>query len=196
MGDVTEGMPKAMVSIGGMPLLHKLVAQFRASGIRRVVVIRGYAAEKVHAPEVEFVDNEEFEGTGELLSLSKAAEHLQGDAVISFGDILFRKYILEQPARGRRRHRHRGRCRLGAATRLGRLRRLRAARRGRIRCATMKTEAFLVAAGPSFRANEIHGEWIGLIKTTSARLSRRSKRALTELSQRAGFPRRCASIIC
>ena len=75
MGELTEALPKAMIAIGGTPLLHKLVAQFRASGIRRVVVIRGYAAEKVHAPDVEFVDNEEFEGTGELLSLSKAAEH-------------------------------------------------------------------------------------------------------------------------
>jgi phosphoenolpyruvate phosphomutase len=94
MGEVTAGMPKAMVSIGGTPLLHKLVAQFRASGIRRVVVIRGFAADKVNAPEAEFVENEEFEGTGELLSLSKAVDHLQGEAVISFGDILFRRHIL------------------------------------------------------------------------------------------------------
>ena len=76
------------------PLLHKLVAQFRASGIRRIVVIRGYAADKVHAPDVEFVENDEFEGTGELLSLSKALDHLEGDVVLSFGDILFRKHIL------------------------------------------------------------------------------------------------------
>ena len=76
------------------PLLHKLVAQFRASGIRRIVVIRGYAADKVHAPDVEFVDNDEFEGTGELLSLSKALDHLEGDVILSFGDILFRKHIL------------------------------------------------------------------------------------------------------
>ncbi len=83
-----------MVSIGGTPLLHKLVAQFRAAGVRRVVVIRGYAADKVHAPDVEFVENEDFDGSGELLSLSKAAAHLEGDAVLSFGDILFRKHIL------------------------------------------------------------------------------------------------------
>ncbi len=32
MGEVTAGIPKTMVAIGGTPLLHKLVAQFRAVG--------------------------------------------------------------------------------------------------------------------------------------------------------------------
>ncbi|HEX8280043.1 MAG TPA: phosphoenolpyruvate mutase, partial [Chthoniobacterales bacterium] len=59
LGEVTAGVPKALVSIGGKPLLHKLVAQLRAAGIRHVVVVRGYAADKVHAPDVEFVDNVE-----------------------------------------------------------------------------------------------------------------------------------------
>ena len=39
-----------------------------------MTVVRGYAAEKVHAPDVEFVENNEFEGTGELLSLHKARD--------------------------------------------------------------------------------------------------------------------------
>ncbi len=35
LGDVTAGIPKAMVPIGGTPLLHKLVAQFRTAGFLR-----------------------------------------------------------------------------------------------------------------------------------------------------------------
>ena len=94
LGEVTAGIPKAMVPVGGTPLLHKLVAQFRAAGVACDHVVRGYAAEKVHAPDVEFVENDDFEGTGELLSLHKARDQIDGDAIISFGDILFRQHIL------------------------------------------------------------------------------------------------------
>ena len=185
MGDVTAGLPKAMVSIGGAPLLHKLVAQFRASGIRRVVVIRGYAPEKVHAPDVEFVDNEEFEGTGELLSLTKAMNHLQGDVVISFGDILFRKYILSNllaeqgdiviavDAIWQRRDETASYVDYVTASRSYSLR-------------YDEEDAFLVSAGPDLAREDIHGEWIGLIKTT-AHGSALMKTALTELSRRTDF---------
>ena len=185
MGDVTADLPKAMVSVGGMPLLHKLVAQFRASGIRRAVVIRGYAAEKVHAPDVEFVENREFEGTGELLSLSKAIAHLQGETVISFGDILFRKHILNNllaetgdiviavDAAWERRHGSAGYVDYVSATRANSLR-------------YDEEDAFLVTAGPNLPREQIHGEWIGLMKTTAAG-SAALNRALTELSQRDDF---------
>jgi phosphoenolpyruvate phosphomutase len=185
MGDVTAGLPKAMVSVGGTPLLHKLVAQFRASGIRQVVVIRGYAREKVNAADVEFVDNEEYEGTGELLSLTKAIDHLQDDVVISFGDILFRKHILNNllaeqgdivvavDATWERRHGAAGYVDYVNATRPYSLR-------------YDEEDAFLVAAGPNLPREDIDGEWIGLIKTT-ARGSEVMKNALTELSARADF---------
>ena len=185
MGDITEEVPKAMVSVGGTPLLHKLVAQFRASGIRRVVVIRGYAAKKVHARDVEFIDNDEFEGTGELLSLSKASEHLQGDAVISFGDILFRKYILDNllaangdiviavDAAWERRHDGAGYVDYVTTTRPYSLR-------------YDEDETFLVESGPHLPRERIHGEWIGLIKTTAAG-STAIRRALARLAERPDF---------
>ena len=184
MGDVTAGMPKTMVPIGGTPLLHKLVAQFRASGIRRIAVVRGFAAEKVHAPDVEFVENEEFEGTGELLSLTQAVEHLQGDAVISFGDILFRKHILNNLLAEQHdivlavdaaweQRRSGGYVDYVTATRPYSLR-------------YNDEEAFLTGIGPDFDRGMINGEWIGLIKTT-ARGSAAITTALGELSIRGDF---------
>jgi phosphoenolpyruvate phosphomutase len=185
MGDVTSGIPKTMVSIGGAPLLHKLVAQFRASGIRQIVVIRGYAAEKVHAPDVEFVENDEFEGTGELLSLSKALKHLEGEVVLSFGDILFRRYILLNllaeehdiavavDAAWERRQGAPGYIDYVTATRPYALR-------------YDEADAFLTAIGPRLDRASIHGEWIGLMKMT-ARGSAQVKTALEELTRRADF---------
>ena len=185
MGEVTAGIPKAMVSIGGTPLLHKLVAQFRASGIRQVVVIRGYAADKVNAPEVEFVDNDEFEGTGELLSLSKALNYLEGEVILSFGDILFRKHILNNlvaeehdiviavDAAWERRQNAGGYIDYVTATRPYALR-------------YDEEEVFLTATGPHLDRANIHGEWIGLIKMTS-RGSAQVKAAIADMARRADF---------
>jgi phosphoenolpyruvate phosphomutase len=185
MGQVTAGIPKTMVSIGGTPLLHKLVAQFRASGVRRIVVIRGYAADKVHAPDVEFVDNDEFEGTGELLSLSKALDHLEGDVILSFGDILFRKHILNNllseehdiviaaDAAWERRRDAAGYIDYITATRPYALR-------------YDEEQAFLTATGPRLDPANIHGEWIGLMKMTS-RGTAQVKTALKKLAGRADF---------
>jgi phosphoenolpyruvate phosphomutase len=185
MGEVTAGIPKTMVPIGGTPLLHKLVAQFRAAGLRRVVVVRGYAAEKVHAPDVEFVENAEFEGTGELLSLGKAIDHLEGEAIISFGDILFRKHILNNllaeqhdiviavDAAWQERRGSAGYVDYVRATRPYSLR-------------YDEEEAFLTRMAPDLNPGQINGEWIGLTKTT-AHGSAAIRSVLAELSTRADF---------
>jgi phosphoenolpyruvate phosphomutase len=167
LGEITAGIPKAMVPVAGTPLLHKLVAQFRAAGIRAITVVRGYAADKVHAPDVEFVDNEDFEGTGELLSLQKARDWIDGDAIVSFGDILFRQHILNNLLaeehdiviavdamwERRRERQPNGYVDYITATRAYSL-------------GYDEEDAFLEKMGPDLSVEKIHGEWIGLIKTT------------------------------
>jgi phosphoenolpyruvate phosphomutase len=189
LGEVTAGIPKAMVPLGGTPLLHKLVAQFRAAGVPAITVVRGYAAEKVHVPDVEFIENQDFEGTGELLSLLKARDRIDGDAIISFGDILFRQHILNSllaeehdiviavDAMWERRHKPEanGYVDYITATRPYSLR-------------YDEEDAFLEKMGPDLSAEKIHGEWIGLIKTTT-RGSAAMCEALDVLSRRVDFRR-------
>jgi phosphoenolpyruvate phosphomutase len=189
LGEITASIPKAMVPIGGRPLLHKLVAQFRAAGVRAITVVRGYAAEKVHAPEVEFVENEDFEGTGELPSLNKARDRIDGGTIISFGDILFRQHILNSLLAEEndivvavdamwKRPRERGTngyVDYVTATRSYSLR-------------YDEEDAFLAKMGPDLSPEKIHGEWIGLIKTT-VRGSAAVCDALDVLSKRPDFRR-------
>jgi phosphoenolpyruvate phosphomutase len=189
LGEITANIPKAMVPVGGRPLLHKLVAQFRAAGVRAITVVRGYAAEKVHAPEVEFVENEDFEGAGELPSLNKARDRIDGGTIISFGDILFRQHILNSLLAEEndivvavdamwKRPRERGTngyVDYVTATRSYSLR-------------YDEEDAFLSKMGPDLSPEKIHGEWIGLIKTT-ARGSAAVCDALDVLSKRLDFRR-------
>jgi phosphoenolpyruvate phosphomutase len=189
LGEVTASIPKAMVPVGGTPLLHKLVAQFRAAGVRAITVVRGYAAERVQASDVEFVENEDFEETGELPSLNKARDRIDGDMIISFGDILFRQHILNNLLaeehdivvavdamwKRRRERGANGYVDYITATRPYSLR-------------YDEENAFLTRMAPDLSAEKIHGEWIGLIKTT-ARGSAAVCGALDVLSKRMDFRR-------
>jgi phosphoenolpyruvate phosphomutase len=189
LGEITASIPKAMVPVGGTPLLHKLVAQFRAAGVRAITVVRGYAAEKVHAPDVEFVKNEDFESVGELSSLNKARDRIEGDTIISFGDILFRQHILNSLLaeehdivvaadamwKRRRKREVNGYVDYISATRPYSLR-------------YDEEDAFLTRMAPDLSTEKIHGEWIGLIKTT-ARGSAAVCSALDVLSKRKDFRR-------
>lgn len=92
---VTADRPKCMVDIRGQPLLQQLVDTLAGSGIRDVTVVRGYRKEAITLPGIRTVDNDEYATTGEAASLACAADLLRGESVIVYGDVLFRRYILD-----------------------------------------------------------------------------------------------------
>jgi phosphoenolpyruvate phosphomutase len=95
LGELTETRPKCMVDVRGRSLLARQVDTFAASQIRDVTVVRGFAKETVVVPGVATVDNDRYADTGEALSLAQAGSALDGELVVSYGDVLFRNYILD-----------------------------------------------------------------------------------------------------
>jgi len=95
LGPLTEDKPKCMVEVQGQPLLRRLTRTLRQTGIRDVAVVRGYAKEAVDLPNLTYIDNDAYETTGEAASLAAAMDRLTGDTVIAYGDIMFRRYILD-----------------------------------------------------------------------------------------------------
>lgn len=97
LGELTERKPKAMVEIAGQPLLSHIVDGYNAVGIKDVTVVRGYCKEAVDLPSLRYADNPDYETTGEVYSLSRALQTVDcdKDTIISYGDVLFKKYILE-----------------------------------------------------------------------------------------------------
>ena len=96
LGELTEQLPKTMVNIQGAPILSHIVDAYNAVGIKDIVVVRGYKKEAVNLPNLTYVDNENFAETGELDSLLKALQsrkRLANNTIISYGDVLFNKYI-------------------------------------------------------------------------------------------------------
>jgi phosphoenolpyruvate phosphomutase len=91
---VTADKPKVMLPIAGKPLLRRLVEAFKKEGINDITVVGGYRADAIDTSGIRLVVNEKHAQTGELASLACAAKSFTADTVISYGDLLFRSYIL------------------------------------------------------------------------------------------------------
>jgi phosphoenolpyruvate phosphomutase len=83
-----------MLPIAGKPLLRWLVDAFKKESINDITVVGGYRADAIDTAGIKLVVNERYAETGELTSLACALESLDSDAVIAYGDLLFRSYVL------------------------------------------------------------------------------------------------------
>jgi phosphoenolpyruvate phosphomutase len=91
---VTTDRPKVMLPIAGKPLLRWLVDGFKRHNINDITVVGGYRADAIDTGGVRLVVNERYSETGELASLACAIDSVECDALISYGDLLFRSYVL------------------------------------------------------------------------------------------------------
>jgi phosphoenolpyruvate phosphomutase len=91
---VTVDRPKVMLSVAGKPLLRRLVDAFKHEGVNDITVVGGYRADAIDTRGITLAVNDHYAETGELASLSFAVDALETDTVISYGDLLFRSYIL------------------------------------------------------------------------------------------------------
>ena len=101
LGDLTDKRPKTMVEVGGQPLLARIVAAYNACAIKNITVVRGYLADTVNLPSLKYVDNPDYADTSELLSLAcalDAQDDDDSDVYVSFGDVIFKRYILDSLA--------------------------------------------------------------------------------------------------
>jgi len=170
LGDLTAHQPKAMVPVAGVPLLQRIVDTYRRAGVQRFTVVRGYAAAAVDVPGVVYADNPAWEETGEAASLASglAACDDAGDLIVSYGDVLFRRYIVEQLldtdsdwSIAVDTHWHES------------------VNRGRdadyVRCSTPHgraahaTRVELQEIGPGLAEERVHGEWMGFLRVRAAR---------------------------
>lgn len=96
LGELTKDRPKALLRLNGTPIVKKMVDQFKDREIRDITLVRGFGKEHFSDDlNCNFIDNDDFANTGELQSLYLAKDQLEGEVTISYGDIVFRSYILD-----------------------------------------------------------------------------------------------------
>ncbi len=95
LGALTDDRPKSMVRVGGAPILEHIVRTYRDAGVRRIAAVRGWRKEAVDLPGIDFHDVDD-ERAGEVAWLHAALPSLEGPCVISYGDVLFKKYVVQE----------------------------------------------------------------------------------------------------
>jgi phosphoenolpyruvate phosphomutase len=91
---ITTDRPKVMLPIAGKPLLRWLIDGFKKEQINDITVVGGYRADAIDTAGIKLVVNDRYAQADELVSLACAVDALEADTVISYGDLLFRSYVL------------------------------------------------------------------------------------------------------
>jgi phosphoenolpyruvate phosphomutase len=94
--ELTEDKPKVLIDINGKPLIEQSINTFYEHNIKDISIVRGYKKEAFKLQNIKYFDNDNFETTSELSSLFLAKKEIVDHVVISYGDILYRKYILSR----------------------------------------------------------------------------------------------------
>ncbi len=94
LGALTEDKPKVMLPLGGKTVLRHLLDEFKNQNINQVTLVAGYKPDSIDASDVDIHINKDYATTGELVSLAEVVNEFHEDMIITYGDLLFRSYIL------------------------------------------------------------------------------------------------------
>jgi len=92
----TENLPKGMLKFQGKTIIERQIELYRECGITNIVIIRGFAAEKISYEGIRYYKNEAFAETNMVESLMTARKEFDDDMILSYSDILFTKDMLKE----------------------------------------------------------------------------------------------------
>jgi choline kinase len=92
----TTNIPKVMVKLFGKSLLEMQIDVFKKCGINDISIVTGYLADKITFPSINYFKNENYSSTAGNESLFCAKEKLQDSTIITYGDLVFEKAVIEQ----------------------------------------------------------------------------------------------------
>lgn len=98
LGALTDGTPKALIEVAGVPLIGHVLGGLKRVGIEEVTVVTGYLGQMIEAEigtgaqsglRIIYVRQEKLEGTAAAVALAR--EHVEGEPFfVGWGDILVR----------------------------------------------------------------------------------------------------------
>jgi choline kinase len=96
LGDHCAEMPKCLVEVNGEPILHRMLDQLDEKNVKRAVLVVGYLWEEIKKSVgerwkgigIEYVVNEDWESTNNIVSLYRAKHHIKEGFYLIEGDIV------------------------------------------------------------------------------------------------------------
>ena len=85
--------PKCLLPFGKETILERQINMFRSFGIEDIVVLKWYKEEQINFEGIRYYIDPELQNM--LFALFNAESELEGDVIISYGDIVYEKQILK-----------------------------------------------------------------------------------------------------
>lgn len=104
LGELTKGNTKCMVEVGGIRLIERALRILDRKQLSKIIMVVGYQHENliqfvetlgIHTP-VQFIINEVYDKTNNIVSLSMAKEYLmQEDTLLLESDLIFEERLID-----------------------------------------------------------------------------------------------------
>lgn len=91
----TENLPKGMLEFKGKTIIERQIEMYRICGIDKIVIVKGFAADRINYDNVTYYTNEDFANTNMVESLMAANAEFDDDIIVSYSDILFKEEMLK-----------------------------------------------------------------------------------------------------
>lgn len=90
----TENLPKGMLSFMGKTIIERQIEMYRKCGIEDIIVVCGFAADKITYEGVRYYLNGDYANTNMVESLMTAKREFDDNIILSYSDILFEEQML------------------------------------------------------------------------------------------------------
>lgn len=90
----TENLPKGMLKFAGKTIIERQIELYRKCGIEKIIVVTGFASDKIQYPGVTCYHNADYAVTNMVESFLTARESFSEDIILSYSDILFSEKML------------------------------------------------------------------------------------------------------
>lgn len=90
----TENLPKGMLEFDGKTIIERQTEMYRKCGITDIIIVRGYAADRIPYSGVKYYENTDYANTNMVESMMAAKQEFDDDVIVSYSDILFEGSML------------------------------------------------------------------------------------------------------
>ena len=91
----TQNLPKGMLEFMGKTIIERQIGMYRKCDINDIIIVRGFAADKITYSGVKYYTNDDFANTNMVESLMAAKNEFDDDVIVSYSDILFEEKMLK-----------------------------------------------------------------------------------------------------
>ena len=93
---LTNDKPKCMIKLLDQTLIERQIKIFHSYGINDITIVTGYKSKVVDIPDVNYVNNVNYETTNMNESLFRALKPSNSSVLVTYGDIVFEPKIVQQ----------------------------------------------------------------------------------------------------